>query len=263
MEENANRLTQSRRVGKRGGCLIVLLLAIVVCGILSRFSSQAPNHTPRVEGTTGTAASKPVDTQAQIMQEARAVARENYISNMRAIFRDGGVDATISDVGGELTIVADPLKIKPNRDHFMRQEFGPTVRRSLCTLGFKTVALKSGVLFGDGDSYSLGCPETKEEREARLQEERSARQKYVDDVQNDFNHDPQSSIHVTQRDNELILTGFAKDLSPATLRAMWAALMSDSDKKNLCGIGFRAVRMTADDGNGGTLISLGCQGKPK
>jgi hypothetical protein len=210
-------------------------------------------------------ATKPVDVKQQIISDARKTARENYIHGLREAFRNNGADASVSDTDGELAIVSDALKLKPDRDQLMRQQFGPTVRRSLCTMGFKTIALKSGVILGDGDSYSLGCPETKAETESRRQEERSARQKYVDDLQRDFNTDSQQEeIHVSERGNELILTGrFAKGTSPGMLRAMWTAKFVDQAQENLCGIGFRGLRLRGDVDSSGTFISFGCERNPR
>jgi hypothetical protein len=204
--------------------------------------------------------SKPVDLKAQILNDARKTARENYISTVSEAFRDGGTDASISDIDGELVIVSDLLKLKPNRDEVLRRQFGPAVRRDLCKIGFKTLALKGGVLFGDGDEYSLGCPETKEQKEARLSEQRTARQKYADDLQRTFNSDPQGhGVQMAEGNNELLLTAeFVRGVSPQMIRTIWASKFSDQEKKNLCTIGFRGLRLRADVNSPGTFMSFGC-----
>jgi hypothetical protein len=212
--------------------------------------AAAPAET---QGTVaGPTNGNPVDLKEQILNDARKTARKNYIGNMRGIFRENGVDASISDIDGELVIVSDLFKAKPNRDEILQRQFGPSVRQNLCTMGFNTLALKSGVLFGDGDEYSL-CPETKEAREARLQDEFSARQKYIGSLQLG------EGIQATQEHNEIVLTGsFAKDLSPQMMRAMWASKFDDQTKSNLCGIGFRGLRERTDARSRGTFISFGC-----
>jgi hypothetical protein len=107
-------------------------------------------------------------TKAHIVEEARASARKDFRSGLREVFRKNGADASISDIDDrKLFIASDSFKLKPNRDETMMQLFGPAVRRKMCVMGFNTIELRSGVIFGDGDEYSLGCPETKEEREAR------------------------------------------------------------------------------------------------
>ncbi|MGD0870041.1 MAG: hypothetical protein ABSB88_10855 [Bryobacteraceae bacterium] len=202
---------------------------------------------------------KPVDLKEQILNDARKTAREDYITTMREEFRNNGVDASISDHNGELAIVSDLLKLKPDRDEILRRQFGPAVRRNLCTMGFKSLSLRSGVIFGDGDEYSLGCPETNAEKESRLQEQRSARQKFVDDLQRTFDSDPQGhGMQIAQANNEILFTADFGDLSPQMIRAMWLSKFSDQEKKNLCGIGFKGIRARADAKSPGTFISFGC-----
>ena len=127
-------------------------------------------------------------------------------------------------------------------------------------MGFKTFALKSGVIFGDGDTYSLGCPETKEEKEARLEQGRSARQQYVNDLQAKFNRDPDfRNQRVEDQNNELVLTSpAANDLTPAMIRANWGAMFTGDARKNLCGIGFRGLRVQGTVNDTCTFISFGC-----
>jgi hypothetical protein len=181
---------------------------------------------------------------------------------MQDEFRNQGVDATISDLDGDMVIVSDALKLKPDRDRLMRSTFDPAYRKALCTAGFKTVELKSGAIFGDGDTYSLGCPETKEERAARLEAQRSQRQEFVDQLQNRFNSDSEVAalgIHVEQAADELILTSSsAKDVSPQVFRSMLVQQFSDSSGNKLCNVGFRGLRVRTSPSSGGTFISFGC-----
>jgi hypothetical protein len=245
----------------------ILTLGIVGVIYFKTGAETAPTATraesdpaqPRRAPTNQIKADKPVDLKEQIMNDARKTARTNYVDFMRETFRNGGVDASISDINGKLVMVSDVLKEKPDRDRILRGQFGPAVRRDLCKMGFKTLALKSGVLLGDGDEYSLGCPERKEEKEARLQEQREARQKFVDDLQRTFNTDQQGQgMQVTQENNEIVLTADLGDLSPQMIRAMWVSKFSDQEKKNLCGIGLRGLRARADVNSPGTLVSFGC-----
>jgi uncharacterized protein YnzC (UPF0291/DUF896 family) len=251
--------------GKRTKVLIGAAVLLVV-GVVVVSTSKNSNKQDAVQPQKTVAAptnDKPVDLKTQVLDDARKTARKNYIDGLQANFRTNGVDAVASDIDGELTIVSDALKLKPDRDELVQRQFGPAVRRNLCTMGFKTLALKSGVLFGDGDEYSLGCPETKEQKEARLQEQRAARQKYVDDLREMFNSDPQGQgIQMAQGNNELLFTAdFVRGASPQMIRAMWASKFSDQEKKNLCSIGFRGLRARADANSPGTFISFGCGNK--
>lgn len=95
------------------------------------------------------------------------------------------------------------------------------------------------------------------------QEQRAARQKYVDDLQETFNSDPQGQgIQIAQGNNELLFTAEAvRGASPQMIRSMWASKFGDQEKKNLCGIGFRGLRARADAKSPGTFISFGCGNK--
>ena len=192
-----------------------------------------------------------------ILNDARKTARKNYMDGLREEFRNNGVDASVYGENGDLMIVSGLLKRKRDRDIVMLQQFGPNVRRSLCAMGFKTLALQSGVVFGEGETYSLGCAETKTQREARLEQQRTTRQKYVDSLQ--FGDD--LDIHATQEGDELVLTGsFANGLSPEMFRVTWGAKFDNEAKKNLCGIGFRGIRIRTDANSAGTFISFNCGG---
>jgi hypothetical protein len=74
-----------------------------------------------------------------------------YLEQLRDSYRNRGVEASVSDVDGQLSIVSDAFKLKPDRDEFIRLTFKPSYRQSLCKLGFKSYAVKSGVMFGDGE----------------------------------------------------------------------------------------------------------------
>ena len=195
-----------------------------------------------------------------ILRSARTTARQEFINGLRESIRNIGIDASVSEVNGQLVIISDAFKLKPDRDDFIRQTFGSRTRQGLCTMGFKSYAVRTGVIFGNGDEYSLGCPETKEARAARLESERSERQKYADGLQNDLRRGmPGEDIQVTQRGTELVLTGsYARYLGPES-RAMWQAMFNDKERSKLCGIGFSGFRQRADPNSTGMFISFGCR----
>jgi hypothetical protein len=203
-----------------------------------------------------------VDPNAGILNDATKTAREKYVNKMQDEFRNQGVEATISDLDGEMVVVSDALKLKPDRDRLMRSAFDPTYRKALCAAGFKNVELKSGVVFGDGDTYSLGCPETKEEKDARLGARKGQRQAFVDELQKSFNGDSETAainIRVEQGADELILTGSsAKDIPPKMLRSMTAAGFGDGTSNKLCSVGFHGLRVRSSPSSSGTLISFNC-----
>jgi len=70
-----------------------------------------------------------VDPGQETLNDAMKNARAKYVDKMQDEFRNQGVDATISDVDGELVVVSDNLKLKPDRDQLMRSTFDPAYRR--------------------------------------------------------------------------------------------------------------------------------------
>ena len=182
---------------------------------------------------------------------------------MREVLRNQGVDASILESDGAMIIVSDLLKLKPDRDELMRHAFDRTYRKALCTSGFKTVQLKSGVILGDGDEYSLGCPETKEERMARLQAEQSERQDFVTSLQRDFNSDSEGAagMRVEQQGDELILTGSSEngEVPPSVLRALVTSGIDEGTKAKLCSVGFRGARARSYPHSSGVYVSFECR----
>jgi hypothetical protein len=178
---------------------------------------------------------------------------------MQAEFRNSGVEATISDLDGELVIVSDDLKLKPQRDSLMRSTFDPAYRKALCSLGFKTVELRGDVILGDRDTYSL-CPETKEDRDARLDAQKGQRQAFVDELQQKFSSDSgiaSLDILVEQGAGELILTSpSANEVPIKLLRSMIAD--SDDSNSNLCSIGFHGLRVRSSPSSSGRFITFNC-----
>jgi hypothetical protein len=199
----------------------------------------------------------PNGSEEKFLNDARKTAREKYISDMHDLFFDNGFDASIRDDNGQLVITSDTFKLKTDRDYIMRQTFPAATRRKFCEIGFKTVNLRSGV-FSDSHVYSMGCPETKEEKEMRLQQERAARQRFINNVQNGFNNDPYTKeLQIADINNELVITyPPSKYTSPAQFRDMMAASLST---ENLCKIGFKGIRVRAGAKSAGTFTSFGCR----
>jgi len=240
--------------------IVLLLLGISIIGWMGRGKKDEQNLTQSIQPQTSEPVkSAVVDPSEGTLNDAKKTAREKYINKMQVEFRNSGVEATISDLDGDMVIVSDDLKLKPQRDSLMRSTFGPAYRKALCTLGFKTVELRGGVIFGDGDTYSL-CPETKEERDARSDAQKGQRQAFVDVLQQRFSSDSgiaSLDIRVEQGAGELILTSpSAKDAPIKLLRSMITD--SDGGTGNLCGIGFQGLRVRSSSSSSGRFISFNC-----
>jgi hypothetical protein len=237
--------------------IALLVLGISIIGWMGSGKKDGQKLTQ--PQTSESVKSAVVDPREEILNNARENAREKYINKMQSEFRNSGVEATISDLDGDMVIVSDDLKLKPQRDSLMRSTFDPAYRKALCTLGFKTVELRGDVILGDGDKYSL-CPETKEERGARLDAQKGQRQAFVNELQQRFNNDSgiaSLDILVEQGTGELILTSpSAKDAPIKLLRSMIAD--SDDDTRHLCGIGFYGLRVRSSPSSSGRFISFNC-----
>ena len=170
----------------------------------------------------------PPDLKQKILDEVQTPGRMTYINGLRESFRNAGFDASVSDLHGDLTVVSDALKLKPDRDEFVRRLFGPAVR---------------------------GCREGKEEKAARLDGDRTARENYVDELRGKLG----SNMNLQELNNELVLTSAsANDLTPAMIRANWGAMFTGEAGKNLCSIGFRGFRVGGTVNDTSTFISFGC-----
>jgi hypothetical protein len=247
----------------------ILVLAIVLCFRTGNETTPAAPRTESNQAHGGGAPSTPEntvrakphdapdDSEEQFLNDARKTAREKYISDMHEEFFNSGVEASIRDENGQLVINSDTLKLKNDRDFLMQQVFPAATRRKFCEIGFKTVNLRSGV-FSDSYVYSMGCPETKEEKEMRLQQERAARQTFVNNVKNRFNNDPYTKeLQIADINNEVVVTyPPSKYTSPEKFRDMIAAGFS---KENLCKIGFKGLRVRAGAKGSGTFTSFGCR----
>jgi len=240
--------------------LVVIAVLLVGAGIIIRFGSGNSNG----QNSTQSQAGEPAKTATsdQTPDDPKKPARDEYVSKMQQEFRNQGVEATISDLDGQMIVVSDDLKLKPDRDRLMRSAFDPAYRKALCAAGFKTVELSSGIILGDSDTYSLGCPETKEERDARLEAQREQRQAFVDQLQKSFNSDSEIAalgIHVEQGANELVLTSSSvKDVPTKVFRSMLADEFGDGSSNKLCGVGFRGLRVRSDPSTSGVFLSFNC-----
>lgn len=177
--------------------------------------------------------------------------RQHYIDDLREEFRGEGVDAFISDVKGELRFISPMFDSGPGSALFVRGFSGAENRKNLCIMGFKSYSF-------NGETYSLGCPETKEEKAERLEKERLARQDFVDGLQKDFDRlPPDERALVSQENNELVIT--MPDFTPEAFRAIYASPEAPNKRlqMRLCRIGFRGVR-GRDGTSAGTFIPFGC-----
>jgi len=95
-----------------------------------------------------------------------------------------------------------------------------------------------------------------------LDAERSERQEFVDELQKSFNSDSEVAalgIRVEQGTDELILTSSsANDVPPKIFRSMFAAGVGDVSSNNLCGVGFRGLRVRSSPSSSGVFISFNC-----
>jgi hypothetical protein len=236
---------------------VVLISAALLGGITlacsggdSSESKQSTSPVPVSTPANGT----PVDPKVVALTEARKTAREHYIENTQRMFTRGGSHTSIFEVNDELVIVSDSLKEKSDRDWFMRQSFDRPSRNGLCALGFKDVKLSSGVVFGDDGIYGLGCPETSDERAAKLQK----RAEFANGLQSDFKSgdpDIQDTV-VAQTNDELVFTApWMKGMTPAMIRASWA---KRGQPENACSLGFKGERYKTSSNDRGTFIPYNC-----
>jgi hypothetical protein len=226
-------------------CLLIPVF-ILGCGPSSNSNDSKP---------TNNSASPAVK---QSIDEARRTARRNYVIKMQQEFDAEGIDATISDFEDDVVVVSDQLKTKANRDKLMRV-FDPAYRRALCSAGFKGLKLKSGYVFGEGESYSLGCRDTDNERSTRLQAEQSQRQEFVDNLQGGLQRSGIDDIRVALSGHKLVLTGSsAKDVPPRALRAL-IQQVADEDRAKLCSIGFSSVQARSNISSTGIIVPLSCK----
>jgi uncharacterized protein YnzC (UPF0291/DUF896 family) len=240
---------------------VVLISAVLLGGITLACSGGDSNENKQSTTTAHPSApanGTPVDPKVVALTEARKAARENYINKMREIFMQQGVNANIIDSNGVMVIVSDALKESSDRNQFMRTTFDPTYRKALCAAGFTAIELRSGAILGDGATYSLGCPESKEERAARLQARAAKRQEFVAGLQNDFKSDADlQEIQVTQTSEELVITSPSfKGMPPQQMRAMFDAQFDQQN--NACGLGFKGLRVKTGPSSAGTFISYNC-----
>jgi hypothetical protein len=246
----------------------IIVTLVLIAGVdwfesyrIQQQADERQKHFDQMTPPTETVNNAPANPE-QILNDAKKTAREKYVNKMQDEFRNQGVEATISDLDGDMVVVSDSLKLKPNRDRLMRSAFDPTYCKALCAAGFKTVELKSGVVFGDGDTYSLGCPETKEERDARLEARKGQRQAFVDELQRSFNGDSETAalnIWVEQGADELILTGSsANDVPLKMFRSMISAEFGDGTSNKLCSVGFHGLRVKSNSSSSGAFIPFNC-----
>lgn len=237
------------------GCVIALIVggALTVGGLSIFYLIHAidllkVNNPPEIK--------KPqVDTKKQEIEEALRSAREQYVEKMAEQFRNDGVDAIVSGTGDQLSISSELLANKPNRDQLMRISFPKSQRLILCNMGYRTIYLQGSGLFADGNRYSLGCPETPEEKAARLKSEEEARQQFAKELQDSVRQADVSisNYQVTTIDQKIIIIGpgFAS-LSPSALKARFGTTA------NLCDIGVKSIRIETAPGVKYTEFPVHC-----
>lgn len=153
-------------------CLCLLIFGALYSALTSRSGTEAEPSWKQVakvaaEGP-GPAKAQTVDPpvtpqEQQVLEKEQVLkhARDAYVDRFNDLTSDYGIEGHLAisrDSNTELIFVSDELKVRPNRDSVMQQAFGPSVRRDLCKLGFKTLTLTSGSILGShATTYTLGC----------------------------------------------------------------------------------------------------------
>jgi hypothetical protein len=201
----------------------------------------------------------------KLLRDAQGEARRGYLDTLNQGFHQEGVDASASQSGPQLVITSEVLERKAARDYLLRRQFDAQARQALCKMGFRSLALR-GLGIEESYVYPLGCPETGEEKHARLEAEEVARQNYVADMQARFANDPGlRDWRILPRDRELVLAlAASSDLSAAerrqlasSSRGIWESFARRSEKR-LCAIGFRGLRVQTDDVDPGAFLAFTC-----
>ena len=230
--------------------LVVGLCLLASCGGCSQ----------KTEKVVATGANKSFEPTADNTADVRQEARRTYIANMRETLRSSDSDATVADVDGNLIITSAQLEHRSERNQFVSQTFNHEYKKSLCTLGFNTIEVRSSVILGSGDVYSLGCKQEKQEVEAQAESNRLARIKFAKDIQEKLGGTSHSSnIVFAANGSELVLImPGSKQLSLQGMRASFTALMTPDARRGACEIGFTGMRVKDSSTDRGSFISYSC-----
>jgi hypothetical protein len=111
-----------------------------------------------IQAASGTRATDDSHEPPEQLSSDQIANQEQFISDLRKKFKQDYYDATIAGSGNdELVVVSERLDLESERGRVMRAYFGPAVRKRMCEAGFKTIALQSGMVFREGERYSLSC----------------------------------------------------------------------------------------------------------
>jgi hypothetical protein len=246
--------------GTRGWALSALVVIVMFCSSCSpdKTTNPQPQTSPPSPALETEAARPPADD--------KSASREAYVNGLRREIDRQGLEASVIDDGGTLTYTSNDFKTSEMRSLFIRSTFKPRTRQTLCDLGFKSYSVRSGVFSGESEQHSLGCPETPEEKQQRLQANLQARQAYVNDVQKEFDQHPDFNLHLQELKGELVLLAKTDDLSSSESRSVVKNLQATMDAKfdpsvrtNLCSIGFTGLSVRTSQPQVGAFESFRCR----
>jgi hypothetical protein len=128
-------------------------------------------------------------------------------------------------------------------------------------MGFRRLDIGKKGFFTSSDTYSLNCPETPDERKARIQAGFAKRQEYVRSLQRDINNSSGAAgITLSQTNSELIVmsdTGVA-EAGPSVRQ--WRGIVVNSEvRAQLCDAGFTGVRLKNSLQSKGARIPIQCR----
>lgn len=260
-------MSEDRKRGKAIWWTVVIIIVIAIwysantkvndTGISAREHAPAPTPTPSTESPKTTPAESPSAGESE--DSPKHAMREQYANSLHALLRDEGYDIVVTELGDKLILAADFFE-----DTSTRVQFLQLVRHSnsgLCNIGFRRVDIGKKGFFTSSETYSLNCPETADERKARIQAGLAKRQEYAESLQRDLNNSASGAMGITlsQANSELIVmsdTGVA-EAGPSVQQ--WRGIAVNSEvRAQLCDAGFSGVRLKNNQQSKGVRIPIQC-----
>jgi hypothetical protein len=184
--------------------------------------------------------------------------REQYANSLHALLRDKGYDIVVTELGDELILAADLFE-----DTSTRVQFLELVRHSnsgLCNMGFRRVDIGKKGFFASSETYSLNCPETADERTARIQAGFAKRQEYVQSLQRDINNSSSEkgdTLSLSQSNGELIVMSVVAE-EGFNVRKFKGMVADSQTRAQFCEAGFTGVRLKNSIQSKGVRIPIHC-----
>jgi hypothetical protein len=229
----------------------ILLLAGIGIWLLAHFANTPPADVR----PTAEEQAKPIE-----VQDPLKPLRQAYVEQTRNNLHDEDIDASVSDSNGTLTIIADLFRQKSTRDTFASKLFDKSTRSNLCAIGFKSFELKNGYVLYESSLYSLDCPETADERKARIQAGFAKRQAYVQSLQRDIasaSSENGDTLSLSQSKRELIVVSVVAE-EGFNVRKFKGMVADSRARAQLCEAGFTGVRLKNNLQSKGVRIPIQC-----